>query len=124
MSQRPRIIAAIPVLPVLDLAKATEFYRDRLGFRTLFSSDGYAGVIRDTVELHLWVTTDPALARVTSCRLVVEGVDALYRELREKDVIHPKGALAAQPWGTKEFVALDLDGNALRFAEELTPGMA
>ena len=39
-------------------------------------------------------------------------------------LIHPNGKLSRQPWGFKEFVALDLHGNALRFAEDVTGGLA
>ena len=124
MSRTAKVLAAVPVLPVLDLAKAMAFYQEKLGFRALFTSEGYGGVIRDATEIHLWVTTDPKLASMTSCRLIVEGINALYAELEAKGVIHPQGPLEAKPWGTKEFVALDVDGNALRFAQELSPGLA
>ncbi len=45
-----------PVLPCRDVASAIEFYVDKLGFTLSFqdaSDPKYAGVKRDSVELHL-----------------------------------------------------------------------
>ncbi len=116
--------SGVPVLPVMDLGKAVAFYRERLGFRPLFCLDTAAAVTRDGVELHFWPCKDPELPRMSSCRIVVEGIRALYAEYQEAGVVHPNGKLTDQPWGYREFVALDLDGNALKFAEELNPNLA
>ena len=32
-------------------------------------------------------------------------------------MLHARGDLTAQPWGTREFTAVDLDNNALIFFE-------
>ena len=44
---------ALPVLPAADIAAATAFYRDKLGFDVAFEMGDYAGVVRGGVELHL-----------------------------------------------------------------------
>ena len=32
-------------------------------------------------------------------------------------IVHPNGALADKPWGTREFAILDPDGNLLTFSQ-------
>jgi len=49
--------------------------------------------------------------------VAVSDIESLYAEYRNTGVIHPCGALEEKPWGSKEFVALDLDGNGLFFSE-------
>jgi catechol 2,3-dioxygenase-like lactoylglutathione lyase family enzyme len=108
---------AIPVLPSLDVARTVAWYADRLGFRARFATDDYAGVARDGVQIHFWKCADPSVAKVTSCRVEVTGIDPLYDELRRKDAIHPNGALETKPWGFREFTVIDDQGNALVFVE-------
>ena len=54
---------------------------------------------------------------VTGQTEYVDDVDALYAEFQEANVIHPNGPLEVKSWGMKEFVVLDLDGNALRIGQ-------
>ena len=85
--------------------------------------------------LHLWEASDETwserrsleqpvrsgaesfIAGTASCRIAVEGVDALYEEMRESDVLHPvsKDAVETTAFGTREFATLDLDGNLVTF---------
>ncbi|HTO55556.1 MAG TPA: VOC family protein [Myxococcota bacterium] len=118
-SAPPGLVKAVPRFPVLDLAAALDFYQKRLGFQKLFELRDYAGVARGNFELHLFRVDDPNLPLWTACRVNVRGVDALYEELRCAGVVHPNGALSSQPWGFREFTALDLSGNAIVFGERL-----
>lgn len=127
----PRFRAGIPVLPVRDIRAAAAFYGDRLGFEILYAGEDYGMVRRGAVDIHVWAATDETwrerpdrpletgaetfLAGTASARVKVEGIDALYREMTEAGVVHPNGALADTPHGTREFTVLDLDGNALAF---------
>lgn len=115
---------ATPVLPVLDLAAALAFYEQKLGWTVVFSfpEQGYAGVARNGATLHFWKCGDPQLPKRSSCRFRVRGIDALWAEYVAAGVIHPhpNGQLQEQPWGSREFIALDRDGNALHFAESIS----
>jgi DNA-binding transcriptional MerR regulator len=111
---------AIPVLASLDLDATQRFYRDRLGFEALFRYPDYAISGRDDVQVHFWLTDDPAIPEATSCRIDVTGIDALHAELSAAGVVHPNGPLTEQPWGMREFAVLDGDGNLLKFAERAT----
>ena len=125
----------IPALPVRDAAAAVDFYRDRLGFEVLHHDGGFAVMARDEAVLHLWEAGDESwrerdslerpvrsgaesfIAGTASCRVVVDGVDELYAELRGTDVLHPvsKEGVDDTDFGTREFATLDLDGNLVTF---------
>ena len=102
---------------------------------------GFAIVVRDDAEIHLWgasdegwrgrgdVATRPVcsgaesfIAGTASCRVAVEGVDELYAELRASDVLHsPSTVVEDTDYGTREFPALDCDGNLISFYTRVTP---
>jgi catechol 2,3-dioxygenase-like lactoylglutathione lyase family enzyme len=137
----PRLTQTIPALPVRDMTPAVAFYRDRLGFEVLHHDGGFAVLLRDEAVLHLWESGDEAwrersdaaaspvesgaesfIAGTASCRIMCEGVDELFEELRQADVLHPvsKDGVEDTDFGTREFAALDLDGNLLTFFLWLT----
>ena len=127
----------VPAMPVHDVAKAVAFYGERMGFAVTHHDGGFAVLRRDDAELTLWEAGDeswasrPSLERpvrsgaesfiagTASCRIAVDGVDALYDELRAADVLHPVSVDGPDDtdWGTREFATLDLDGNLLTFFE-------
>jgi catechol 2,3-dioxygenase-like lactoylglutathione lyase family enzyme len=125
----------IPALPVRDAAAAVAFYRDRLGFEALHHDGGFAVMCRDEAVVHLWEASDESwrerdagaepvcsgaesfIAGTASCRIVVDGVDELFDELRRSDVLHPvsKDGVDETDFGTREFATLDQDGNLVTF---------
>lgn len=125
----------IPALPVRDVAAAVTFYADRLGFHVLHHDDGFAVLRRDDAVLHLWESGDESwqtragsgspvrsgaesfLAGTASCRIEVTDLDALYVEMRAAGVLHPvsRRGVDTTDFGTREFSALDLDGNLIGF---------
>jgi catechol 2,3-dioxygenase-like lactoylglutathione lyase family enzyme len=117
---RPTLKFAIPMLASLNIERTLSFYAAKLGFdEVVFHDDESAGVERDRVKLHFWKCDDRTIAEHTSCRIEVEGLDALYAELMPKGVVHPNGRLQDKPWGFREFAVLDCDGNLLTFVERL-----
>ncbi|MDQ4027238.1 MAG: VOC family protein [Actinomycetota bacterium] len=130
----------IPAMPVHDMSAAVAFYRDRLGFELLHHEGGFAVVGRDRAVVHLWEASDETwrqrasdespvisgaesfIAGTASCRVRVEGVDELYAEFRDKEVLHPisQDGLEDTDFGTREFATLDLDGNLVAFFEWVT----
>ena len=132
----PKLTQTIPALPVRDMTAAVAFYRDRLGFEIPYQAEGFARVVRDDVELHLWesgdeewhdradFTANPVrsgaedfIAGTASCRIACDDVDGLFEEYRASEVLHPVARDGPEDteWGTREFGALDLDGNLLGF---------
>lgn len=129
---------SIPALPVHNINEAIEFYKTRLGFSVPYHDDGFAKIIRDEVEIHLWASSDETwkdrgaslselpiwsgaesfLAGTASCRIEVQGIDELFEEYKKQNVIYNPGTIVeTQPWGTREFPALDLHRNLLTFYE-------
>jgi catechol 2,3-dioxygenase-like lactoylglutathione lyase family enzyme len=141
MSQGDRRAAAglhrtIPALPVRDVSAAVAYYRDRFGFDISHETVDFAVLVRDDAVLHLWGATDDDwrlredfdrepicsgaesfLAGTASSRIEVSDVDALFAELQSARVLHDvsRSGVTATDFGTREFAALDCDGNLLTF---------
>ena len=126
----------IPALPVQDIAAAVAHYRDRLGFNSLHVDEAFAVVQRDEARIHLWQANDKSwtdrqdlvsrpvisgaesfLAGSASCRIETEDVEGLYDELAETGALHPisRDGVRETDFGTREFAALDADGNLIEF---------
>lgn len=119
------ILQIQPILPVRDVARAVDFYVNKLGFELAFQDNPdeprYAGLRQDGQELHLqWhdesdfkgVVDQPAI------RFHAYDTDALYKEIKDRGGI-PEGKVVHEtPWGTREFEFYDPDGNALFFYQD------
>ncbi len=110
--------SVIPKFPARDVRAVIAFYEQKLAFRALFDYGDYAAVEREGLEIHLWQCDDPSIAENTAFRLGVEGIETLYAEFSRAGVVHPNGNLEEKPWGGREFVILDLDGNGIFIFEE------
>lgn len=53
-----RLTRTIPALPVTEMGEAVEFYARRLGFVARHEDTGFAVVVRDDAEIHLWESGD------------------------------------------------------------------
>ena len=132
-----RLLRSIPALPVQNMQQAVAFYRDRLGFLPRHQAPGFAILVRDEVELHLWEASDEAwrsramlsarpvvsgaesfIAGTASCRIQVHGIDRLFAEYAARGVLYgPDTVVESTPWGDREFPALDHERNLLTFFE-------
>jgi catechol 2,3-dioxygenase-like lactoylglutathione lyase family enzyme len=131
------LLQTIPAMPVRDADAGVAFYRDRLGFEVLHHDGGFAVLARDEAVVHLWEAGDESwrerdsiqkpvrsgaesfIAGTASCRIRVDGVDALYEELRAADVLHPvsRDGVSDEDYGAREFATLDADGHLVTFFE-------
>ena len=127
-------VASTPALPVRDMARSIDFYRDVLGFAVAHREEGFAVLLRDAARLNLWGATDDSwrertdwehpvcsgaesfIAGTASCRIQVENVDELYAACGEH--LHPNAHIEDTWWGTREFGVLDPDGNLIGLYEE------
>ena len=133
-----KMIKTIPALPVQDIKKAIEFYQTKLGFSVRHHENGFAIMVRDAVEIHLWASSDESwkdkgaslvinpicsgaesfLAGTASCRIEVQEIDELFEEYKKQGVIYnPDTVVEEQPWGDREFPALDHHRNLITFYE-------
>jgi catechol 2,3-dioxygenase-like lactoylglutathione lyase family enzyme len=133
------LVQTIPALPVRDVATAVDFYRDRLGFEALHHDGGFAVLGRDGAVLHLWEAGDESwrereslekpvrsgaesfIAGTASCRILVDGADELFEELRASGVLHAvsENGVSETDFGTREFATLDQDGNLITFFQRV-----
>ncbi|MBI1342461.1 MAG: bleomycin resistance family protein [Terrimonas sp.] len=130
----------IPALPVQDIRQSMEFYTARLGFTVRHHDEGFAIVVRDEVEIHLWKSGDESwrnkgalmsvepicsgaesfLAGTASCRIEVQGIDELFVEYKKQGVIYNADTVVEdQPWGDREFPTLDHHRNLITFYEPI-----
>ena len=127
----------IPALPARDMAAAVDFYRERFGFDVVHHDGGFAIVRRDGATIHLWEASDEEwrrrgatgepvqsgaesfIAGTASCRIRIDGVDELYRELRETGVLHrvSRDGVSDTDYRTREFATVDQDNNLIAFFE-------
>jgi len=119
-----RLEAVHPVLMVRDVTASLEFFR-LLGFDAVFldspTDPKYAGVRRDSVELHLqWHdAADFGSGDRPTYRFLVPEVDELSEELSARHGGCDRTPVRDTPWGTREFHLRDLDRNGLQFYRNL-----
>jgi catechol 2,3-dioxygenase-like lactoylglutathione lyase family enzyme len=122
------IVAAEPQLFVTNIERSCEFFREKLGFSLVFSYGKppyYAQVRRDAARLNLRCVERSVIdstlrdrEELLSATMTVASVDEikqLFLEFQFAGVTFQK-TLKKQPWGARNFVAKDPDGNLLLFA--------
>lgn len=104
----------VPELPVANVERARQHYRDVLGFTLgwLYPGEEIGAVLRDGVTLFFRKHTPPFEPAVQWA--FVQDIDSLYAELETA------GALITEPletrsWGLRQFTVEDLDGNRFYF---------
>jgi catechol 2,3-dioxygenase-like lactoylglutathione lyase family enzyme len=101
------------------MTRALEFYRDVLGFTVAFT-DGkpvsFAVLKQGDAELHLAVAS--ANAGSLQAHLMVSNLDAVHERLKASMATIRHGP-KVQPWGVREMVVADPDGNTFELAEHV-----
>jgi len=117
MSERlplSKIGQPVPELPVQDVERAQEYYRDILGFEIGWLDPGkeIGAVSRRDVAI-FFRRREPPFAPAVHW-VFAEDVDATYEELKSSgaNIIEP---LEKKPWGLRQFTVDDLDGNRFYF---------
>jgi uncharacterized glyoxalase superfamily protein PhnB len=122
------IVCAEPQLVVTDIKRSCEFFQQKLGFSLVFSYGDppyYAQLRRDAARLNLRSVEAPVIEstvrdreELLSASMTVATADEiklLFLEFQSAGVaFHQK--LKKQPWGAKNFIVKDPDGNLLLFA--------
>ena len=103
-----------PELPVADVERAQQHYRDTLGFEIgwLYPGKEIGAVSRDNVAIFFRRKSQPFEPSVHWVFAV--DIDATYDELRSLGarIVEP---LEKKPWGLRQFTVEDLDGNRFYF---------
>ena len=112
----------VPILRMLDEAKAREFYVDFLGFSIDFehrfndSAPLYLQLTRSGCTIHLSEHYGDAVPG-GALRITVDDVDALNRELLAKNYKYARPGVSDTAWRTREMTIRDPFGNRLVFAQ-------
>ena len=128
LPSKATIVGAEPQLFVADIKKSCEFFGEKLGFSLVFSYGKppfYAQVGRDAARLNLRCVERPVIESMVRDREVLlsasmtvgtaDEIKLLFLEFRSAGVAFHQ-TLKKQPWGAKNFVVKDPDGNLLLFA--------
>lgn len=119
------LASSIPVLPSLDIPQSETFYREKLGFETIYAEDNYLIVRRDRMELHFWLTDNGDLPTVSSTYIRGGQIEDLFGEY-EAAAVPGLSPFEVRPWNMKEFYIKDPHGNLLKFGmapEEATAAL-
>jgi predicted enzyme related to lactoylglutathione lyase len=123
-----RVTGSSAVLLVSDIARAVEFWRDRLGFECETYGDpvNFASARRDDASVLLALCTDPAkivpnwkiVDQTWNVYIRVDDADAIYAELQERGAPIDYTIYDA-PHGFREFGTQDPDGHDIAFGQPL-----
>jgi uncharacterized glyoxalase superfamily protein PhnB len=104
----------VPELPVADVERAQQHYRDALGFeiRWLYPDKEIGAVSRGDVIIFFRRRTPPFEPAVHWIFAV--DIDASFRELASSGA-HIVEPLEKKPWGLRQFTVADVDGNRFHF---------
>ncbi len=118
---------ACPILPSRDFDVTEAFYR-KLGFEAFRHEDQYLIVNRDRIELHFfpYAAHSPETCN-HGAYLRPADVDAISSEVAALDLSSTDGVprfapAEDKPWGMREAVIWDPDGNLLRIGTEIAHG--
>lgn len=122
MEKKPTVI---PVLRILDEAKAKEFYVEWLGFsidwehRFGENFPVYLQISKDEIVIHLTEHHGDCIpgARI---RIYVNGLETYIDQLNKKDYKYYKPSVEEMEWGSLESTIVDPFGNRIIFFEPLS----
>ena len=104
-----------PVLQVSDLDRALAYYTDVLGFGEDFRFGQYAGVRNGDATLHLCAhTIHKRPVGGGAAFIFCDEVNDYFANIKRKGAI-VKVEPADQPYGMRDFIVLEPDGNHLTF---------
>jgi uncharacterized glyoxalase superfamily protein PhnB len=126
------IVCAEPQLFVTDIKRSCEFFQRKLGFSLVFvygEPPYYAQVARDAAHLNLRRVERPVIESTVRDReeflsvsmtvATADEIKLLFLEFQSAGVAFTQ-TLKKQPWGAKNFIVKDPDGNLLLFAGPAT----
>jgi len=126
-SSKVGVTAVSPQFVVEDLVRTAEHYRDILGFEIrgyFLDPPAHAIVGRGRAEIFLakasgrsGISNRELKAGAIDAYFHVEGLDALFEELKDRDAGIIEGPVI-RVYGTREIVVHDCDGFVLVFGED------
>lgn len=125
---RPILSSTSAQLFVAEVTRSCNFFTEKLGFAIDFiygEPPFYGQVVRDNARLALRLVCEPVFVgdirtreHLLSAAITVETADEikqLFLDFQEKGVAFHQ-MLRREPWGARNFIVLDPDGNLILFA--------
>jgi catechol 2,3-dioxygenase-like lactoylglutathione lyase family enzyme len=113
-----------PVLRILDVAKAKEFYIDWLGFsidwehRFGENFPLYCQISKHGIIIHLTEHYGDCIPG-SRIRILIKELETFHSQLTLKDYRYYKPGIEQMEWGTREMTLIDPFGNHVIFVEDL-----
>ncbi len=122
MERTSKITGSRYVLAVKDLKKSVDYYINELGFKTIWTDEGWHALYREKFIVMLGECPEDRSAFETNnhsyfAYIDVENVDDLYKEYQSKNI--DMRGLSDKPWGQREFAITTIDGHRITFGEEI-----
>ena len=112
--RRASIGQPVPELPVADVERAQQHYKDALGFEIgwLYPNKEIGAVSHGRAAIFFRKRAKPFEPAVHW--VFADDIDATYQELKSfgANIVEP---LERKPWGLWQFTVMDLDGNLFYF---------
>lgn len=105
----------MPELPQSDVPAAVAHYRDVLGFEINHAQETLGVMDRDGMRILLIARTERHTG-IGSAYAYVRDADELHAELTAKGA-GVEGPPVSRPWGLREFVVHDPEGNRITFGQ-------
>lgn len=114
MTMKQKMNHPVPELPVADVVRAQEYYRDALGFEIGWLEDGkeIGAVSRGGVAIFLRRREPPFEPAVHW--VFAEELDSVFEDLSSVGA-DLDGPPQTKPWGLRQFTLRDPDGNVFYF---------
>lgn len=116
-----KVVHTRHVLAVKDLAVASAYFKDQLGFDLDFIVPGWEFLSFGDFKVMLGECRDEMTAEATGnhswfAHCLVENVDEIYAEFNESGV-KILSAIADKPWGIREFWIVTPDGHRIVYGQ-------
>lgn len=117
-----------PVVMSRDVAAASTFYRDVLGFEPVYDSDWYVSLRRERFELAILAWDHPTIPegrRATAQGLLlnieVDDVDAVHAQLTSRGDLDIVLSLRSEDFGQRHFIINAPDRVLIDIIEQIEP---
>lgn len=108
----------VPELPVRDVVKAQEYYRDHLGFEIAWHQpEGKIGAVNNGDCAIFFRESEGEFSTAVFWNFV-EDVDKTFREFRDMGA-EISDEPEDKPWGLRQFTIQDLNGHQFHFFHDL-----
>ena|SRR5688572_9144472 len=119
-----KIIGNRHVIAVNNLQKSADFYKNKLGFRTLWQEGDWHFLTRDAIKIMLGECPGDKPASGINCHsyfayFEVQNIDDLYKEYQTEQV-NVLSDIENKPWGQREFSIRTIDGQRITFGVEIS----